>query len=174
MRYDEIPLGPDHPVEVKIKWADALFDRFGQELLALPQMSSNLEDYRASIDASWQAMKESGVAAECTRCAVEDGGSCCGKGIEDKFDVVTLLINRLLGAELPKSRQDDTGCWFLGPEGCTLVARHVICINFLCKRLYAKVPPEEIRRVQQAMEEETTRAFLLEEAVKAWLMRRLS
>lgn len=174
MRYEEIPLGPDHPVEEKIKWADALFEGFGQEILAASQMAANLNDYKRSIRASWQAMEASGVVAECTRCAVEDGGSCCGRGIEDKFDVIVLLINRLLGVELPKERMDETGCWFLGDRGCRLMARHVICINFLCKRLYANVPEEGIRQVQMAMEEETTRAFLLEEAVKAWLRKKLA
>ena len=171
MRYEEIPLGPDHPVEEKIKWADALFEGFGQEILAVSQMAANLNDYKRSIRASWQAMEASGVVAECTWCAVEDGGSCCGRGIEDKFEVITLLLNLVFGRKLPERPLDPSGCWFLGESGCLLFARHVICVNFMCKRLYEAIDAADLHRVQQAMQEETDVGFMIEERLKSWMAR---
>ncbi len=134
-------------------------------------ISGMLKDYRDRINSTWEAMKTYGVVAECTRCALQDGGSCCGQGIENKFDVTTLLVNRLLGTDPPERPWDPTGCWFLGEKGCRLVARHVICVNFICKRLYAVVPGEEIQKVQAAMQAETDAAFLLEEYIKSWLVK---
>ena len=128
-----------------------------------------LREYHEKIHESWQAMKKHGIAEECTICALQDGGSCCGQGIENKFDVVTLLVNLLSGVRLPARPWDPTGCWFLGEKGCLLVARHVICVNFICKRLYAAVPSEKIQMVQKAMQAETDAGFILEEYLKGWL-----
>jgi hypothetical protein len=128
-----------------------------------------MKEYQKSIERNWVVMHETGIVEECTSCALQDGGSCCGSGIENKFDVVNLLINLLLGVKLPQKPWDPTGCWFLGKRGCLIRARHVICVNFMCRRLYDRLSSEDIRKVQYAMQEETERAFLLEEYIKSWL-----
>jgi hypothetical protein len=165
----QMPLGPGHSIEDKLKWAHSLYAGFGADLKNERIISDMLENYRKNINSTWKAMEESGIIEECTRCAVQDGGSCCGQGIENKFDVITLLVNLLLGTRLPEQPWDPTGCWFLGEKGCLLTARHVICVNFMCKRLYAVVPVEKIRLVQSAMQAETDAGFLLEEYIKSWL-----
>ncbi len=158
-------------MEKKLQWAQHIYDSFSSRLLKDKTVCSLLENYKKSIEESWQAMRDTGVVKECTRCALEDGGSCCGSGIENKFDVVNLLINLLMGIKLPSSPWDPTGCWFLGENGCQIMARHVICVNFMCKRLYEALTPEKIKRVQAAMEKETENAFILEEYLKLWLIK---
>ncbi len=171
MDFKKIPMGTDHPIEVKLKWAHLLFDNCSEELLSDTTVVRLLEEYKESIASNWEKMAETGVVDECTRCAIQDGGSCCGSGIENKFDVVNLLINLLLGVKLPSRPWDSTGCWFLGEKGCLITARHVICVNFMCRRLYDRLSPEAIKKVQHAMQEETERAFILEEYIKMWLAR---
>ncbi len=170
-KLQDMPLGPDHPMDEKLSWAHLLHDSFGEEMKRDQVIRRLLHEYHETINASWQAMREHGVADECTRCALQDGGSCCGQGIENKFDVITLLVNLLSGVSLPVKPWDPTGCWFLGEKGCLLLARHVICINFICKRLYAAVPSRNIQLVQKAMQAETDAGFILEEYLKGWLIK---
>ena len=167
----DIPVGPDHPMPEKLKWAKLVYDACSQKLLEEPVVRSLLSDYKDSIQENWKVMKDTGVVAECTRCAMQDGGSCCGSGIENKFDVINLLINLLMGVELPSEPWDPTGCWFLGEKGCRIVARHVICVNFMCRRLYDALSPEKVKAVQEAMQRETENGFMLEEYLKTWLAR---
>ncbi len=163
-------IGPGHPIEAKIQNARELYAHAGRELLRSPGVARLLEEYRQAVRESWQAMDLHGVVAECTDCAINDGGSCCGRGIEDKFDSVLLMINLLLGCRLPDARQDPEGCWFLGERGCLIAARHVICINYMCRRLYENLSTEDIHAVQQAMGHEIDLAFMMEQRIKTWLV----
>ncbi len=162
-------MGVDFPIEEKIAQASDIHDRWGALICEDKTIMHLLNDYRQAVNNSWETMRHVGIVRECTACAVEDGGSCCGKGIEDKFDVVLLLINLLMGRRLPKVRFFSDGCWFLGEKGCTIIARHVICVNYLCKRLYRNIALDQIQKVQWAMAQETDLSFLLEESIKGWL-----
>ena len=159
--------GPYHSIEAKLYNTQQIFETAGEELAGCQGIVELLGRYRSAVRDSWQAMEVHGVVRECTDCAVNGGGSCCGCGIEDKFDVVLLVINMLLDAGLPQHRQDPSGCWFLGEKGCCLVARHVICINYMCRRLYENLDKQGIHAVQQAMGRETDLLFMLEERIKA-------
>ncbi len=165
-------IGIDYPILKKIGCAETIFDAYGRELLSDKTIKSLLDIYRQAIRQSWIQMEETGVVAECRNCAINDGGSCCGRGIEDHFDATLLLINRLMGCELPSSRWDEEGCWFLGKEGCKIIARHVICVNYLCKHIYNTLDENGLRLVQQKMLEETDAGFAVEEAIKKWLRER--
>ncbi len=167
-----IPFGIDHPIEKKIEWAEQLYERFGPELVRDAAIAHLIDEYLSSVQETWKAMEVSGVTAQCTSCAIDDGGSCCGKGIENKFDVTLLLVNRLLGSHLPKKRWDRNGCWFLGEKGCTIKARHVICINYLCRRIYDNIAQKELQELQGRILREADAAFFLEETIKAWLGKR--
>ncbi len=163
-------IGTQYTITEKISWAENVFSRFGAKILEDEDLSRLLHSYRAAITESWACMRQSGVSRVCWHCAVHEGGSCCGKGIEDRFDGVLLLVNLLLGGRLPLSRWDPEGCWFLGEQGCTIPARHVICINYLCRRITDRVPPDSIRMLQGRIGQEADRAFFLEEALKQWLV----
>lgn len=164
--------GPYHSIDVKLRNAQQVFEAVGEELAGDPGIMELLGGYRTAVRDSRQAMEAHGVTGECTDCAVNDGGSCCGSGIEDKFDVVILVLNLLLGITLPQQRLDPSGCWFLGEKGCVLVARHVICINYMCRRLYEALDQQGIQAVQQAMGRETDLLFMLEERIKFCLKKR--
>ena len=170
---DEYPvrllIGTGYPILEKIRCAERLFHVYGRELLSDKAIQSLLETYRKAIQQSWVQMKRIGLVAECTDCAVNDGGSCCGKGIEDRFDVILLLINLLMGCSLPSSPWDETGCWFLGERGCGIPARHVICVNYICKRLDSKLEKNGLRLLQEKIVLETDAGFALEESIKKWL-----
>ncbi len=166
-----ILVGPDHPIQDKISCAKGLFEAHGKDLLSHREIKTLLGRYAKAIEETWAVMRDTGVVDVCTQCAIEDGGSCCGNGIEDKFDVALLLINLLLGEHLPEAPWDDSGCWFLGPKGCTIKARHTICVNYLCKRLTETLPRENIHKLQAAIVAETDLGFLLEERIKGYLKR---
>ena len=168
----QLLIGTDYPILKKIECAETIFDVYGRDLSSDRAIKSLLEVYRRSIRESWIQMEEVGVVAECTECAINDGGSCCGRGIEDHFDVVLLLINLLMGSRLPSFPWDEEGCWFLGERGCRIVARHVICVNYICRRLYDRLDDRGLRLLQQKMIQETDAGFRLEEAIKKWLMSR--
>jgi len=46
-----------------------------------------------------------------------------------------ILINFLLKKEVPKEREFEDKCFFVGEKGCKLFARPYICRDYFCKRL---------------------------------------
>ena len=114
-------------------------------------------------------MAASGIADECRQCEHDEGGSCCGAGLENKYSGTLLLINLLLGAKLPSKRTGPSNCHFLGDEGCRLLARHVICVNYICRKISDRIDPERIAILREAEGRELDILFLLNERVKKLL-----
>ncbi len=123
------------PVANKIAWAEARMRDQGEFLHGDRQIADLLERLRVAIRRSHKAMLDAEVVGRCAQCELEEGGSCCGDGLENRYDGVMLLINLLLGAELPHEETDGRSCFFLGANGCRLRARDVICVNYLCHRI---------------------------------------
>lgn len=98
-------------------------------------------------------------------CDRQEGGSCCGAGLEDKYDGILLLINRLAGIAVPGRRQDPGNCFFLGEKGCLLLARHVICVNYLCKKITDRVAHEALIDLREREGEELNTLFQLHERI---------
>lgn len=167
-----VPLGVDHPFKSKLSWANHLYELLSTSILHVPDVYPLLTSYESAITNTWKLMHSMDVVSHCRDCAINDGGSCCGKGIEDHFDVPLLLINRLMGVELPAQRWDEHGCWFLGPHGCSIKARHTLCVNFICKRLEAALSHEQLVALGDATVAETDAGFRLEEAIKKWILQR--
>ncbi len=120
----------------KIKIAHEYFKYLNNNLAITKKLSNLLSQYKNSIIKSHEIMKQFGVIEICKDCSKNTpGGSCCGKGIEDWYDEYLLLTNLLLGVELNTYRMYPDGCLFLGPYGCTLLARHDFCINYLCTKI---------------------------------------
>jgi len=160
----DIPL--ESPIEEKIAWAEDRFACLGPGLLKDPGISSLLERFSAAAEASHRRMIETGIAEVCRACDVEEGGSCCGKGIENRYSGLLLLVNLLLGCSLPSVRYDPRGCFFLGEQGCLLQARHVICINYLCRKITDRFSPERLAPLREREGEEIDSLFLLSERVR--------
>ncbi len=150
-----------------IKSAQIIFDRHGNRLKE--KLKVPLADLKNAIYESRKISIKLGINEICRRCDLEDGGSCCGKGIENYYDVPLLLANIALGTRLPEKRFDRLSCYFLGSEGCVLLVRHTICVNFLCKRIYDYLSHNEIVELQQICGEEIHLTFMVHEEILKFL-----
>ena len=160
------PIPANRPVEEKVSWAETCF-RMGEVFfLADEKISDFLSQFISAAKASRQEMGNTGVVALCRECDQEEGGSCCGRGLENKYDAWLLLINRLLGVDLPRERQQAEGCFFLGEKGCLLVARHVICVNYMCRKINNNIQPSALNDLREMEGVEINCLFMLNEQVK--------
>jgi len=156
-------------IDEKIAIAKRLFGRWGDALRADTGISARLKDLAAKIEASAGSSLLSGVAPACMRCDREEGGSCCGAGIEERFTPELLVINLLFGVTLPESRHSPQSCRFLDERGCILHVRDTICVNYLCSRLQKMIPTEKLFQLQEANGAEMEACFLLHDRVRNFL-----
>lgn len=154
------------PVQDRIAWAVASCETTRATLRSDETVEVLLARFRRAAESSREAMQSSGIVEICRRCDEIEGGSCCGAGLEKHYDAVLLLINRLLGTVLPGSRRDSHSCFFLGPEGCLLSARHVLCVNYVCRKITDRIRPERLARLREREGEELETLFHLHERIK--------
>ena len=153
-------------IEQKIEQAHEQLEVCGSSLKEDPSIQALLKKLRTGIENTTRSMLALGVVAECKTCEEKEGGSCCGAGIENKYDVVLLLINLLLGSSLENQEVTDNSCFFLGKNGCRLTARHVLCVNYICDKLQKKLTREELIALQTCAGEELETLFILHEIIK--------
>jgi len=153
-------------VAYEVMVANHLYEIFGHSLFEDKTIRILLNQLDQHIEATQQALGAGGIARECADCAINDEGTCCGKRTGYKYDSILLLINLLLGRSLPVQSQDPDSCYFLTREGCSLRARHVICVNFLCPRLQKNIRQEILIQLQKTAGEELNTLFILEEYIK--------
>jgi hypothetical protein len=149
------------PAEV-VAAAKRLHERHARDLLEDPEVRLALDRYREAIRRTGDSMRTGGVVAACTACAVDGPGSCCFQDIEHCYDPVLILINLLLGCDVPDTAETDGECFFLGEEGCRLVARYAFCLNYLCPFLNESLDPETKSRLLHAVGEELDLGWKLE------------
>jgi hypothetical protein len=154
------------PVEVKIDWANDCFDREGCRFHEDRRLADLLETLNRAICRSRENMLRTGIAGLCRECEEKEGGSCCGAGLEKHYSGLLLLINRLLGAPLPVHREETSSCFFLSSSGCTLLARHVLCINYICHKITSRIKPDQLAAVREAEGEEVLLLFQVNEKLK--------
>lgn len=159
------------PIEAKIAWAVARFREHGTRLRADATAVELLERLRPATEASHRAMASAGIVDLCATCERDEGGSCCGAGLENRYDGVTLLINLLLGAELPDRQRDPASCFFLGADGCLLSARDVICVNFICTKISGEVSLDRLGPLRECEGVELETLLALHSHVSAVLAR---
>jgi len=157
---------PEMVVQEKMLAARALFAQWGPAWRTDGRIRALVEELRGAIQASREAMEAAGIFDLCRQCEEEEGGSCCGAGIEDRYDPVLLAVNLLLGSPLPEEPEVSDGCFFLGEHGCRLTARHVLCVNYLCLKIQERLPLAAIVRVQDVTGREMESLFLLEDELK--------
>jgi hypothetical protein len=153
-------------ISEKIRVAQDLFNIWGDHLRRDTKIRGLLEAWREKATLSREVSEAVGLLAACKRCDEEEGGSCCGAGIENRYSPHLLLINLLLGKTLPVERRFADSCHFLGTDGCELSARDILCINYLCAGVQKSLAHEDLIRLQTATGEEMDTVFLLHEAVK--------
>jgi hypothetical protein len=169
MRVKDVPI--ESPIKEKIAWAKNCFRERGTDLLKDEEVGILLKKLKMAIDASHKEMARTGIIEFCRLCEQEEGGSCCGLGLEKKYTGVLLLINLLLGHQITDRRQNPSSCFFLGEDGCGLLSRQVICVNYLCKKITDQIDPQKIAplRIKEGIELDLL--FHLNERIKKVLAR---
>ena len=138
----------ERPLAEKTAWASRCYREAKDIFLEDGVISKLLDRLEEAVGESRREMLVAGVVAACRHCEEQDGGSCCGAGIEDRYSSLLLLINLLLGARIPEQRLDPSSCWFLGPSGCSLRARHTLCVNYLCGKATEGKDPRNIAELR--------------------------
>jgi hypothetical protein len=153
-------------IREKIDEALALYEVWEGKLRRDGGISDLLARLERNVRASVQAMRAFRVVQACKRCEEQEGGSCCGAGIENRYDRFQLLINLLLGVSLPDQQEYSDSCYFLQADGCCLKARHVLCVNYLCAKLQRILSQDEMIALQTIVGEELDTGFALYEAIR--------
>jgi hypothetical protein len=160
------PVPLSSPIAHRLEWANHIFRRFKDHLAADATSAVLLSRLRTATEASAARMLDSGLVQTCAECETLQGGSCCGRGLEDHYDGYLLLINLLLGANLPEERRDPQSCYFLGPKGCMLAARHVLCVNYLCRKATDRIDSKALATLRELEGVQLETLFLLHERVR--------
>ena len=166
MSQDSVRQSSPPSIYEKIEQAHDLYGAYGDSLRQNPSIGTLLNKLQECIENTKDSMLKLGVVAECKHCEEQEGGSCCGTGIENKYDVELLLANLLLEAPLRDQQSSQNSCYFLGEKGCKLTARHVLCVNYICEKIQKKLTREELIELQTCAGEELDTLFILHEALK--------
>jgi hypothetical protein len=156
-------------VKKEIEKAKDLFSLYGELLLQDEKCAEQLRSYRESIDTTWGMLKELGVIEVCAACSDKWSGGCCFSGVETWFDHTLLLINLLLGVDLTESGTVKNGCMFVTSTGCSLLARHSFCINFLCGKIKDLLSPSDKKGLEITAGKEILCGIETEMAINKWL-----
>jgi hypothetical protein len=160
------PVSLSSPIADRLDWASRIFRRFKDHLAADSTSAGLLSRLRSATEASSARMLDSGLVQTCAECETLEGGSCCGRGLEDHYDGYLLLINLLLGVNLPAERRDPRSCYFLGLKGCVLSARHVLCVNYLCRKATDRIDSKALALLRELEGVQLEALFLLHERVR--------
>jgi hypothetical protein len=158
--------GSDVTLGKKLSDAERLFALYGEELSRDVEILSLLAGYREANDTTGEMTRRCGVVEACTACAKEGPGSCCFSGIEDGYDAILLLINLLLGCELPKAPVISGSCFFVGEHGCRLAARYYFCLHYLCPALQEKLGASRTEELCRVVGDELSAGWKVEMAIR--------
>jgi len=133
----------------RIKWAENMLRQYREEILKKPEIKGLIEELKRYIEDRKEKMRSCGMIDICRVCEEKEGGSCCGKGIEERYDQFMILLNMLLGCNIPKRRYKEDSCLFLGRNGCILPAPHVLCINYVCKKIENGISKDDLSNLRE-------------------------
>lgn len=139
-----------------------LYDEIGADILADGAIARALERYRSAIHDTRAAFARAGVFDACSACAARIFGGCCFPDMEWNYTVVHLLINRLLGCELPTRHAYDDQCLFLGDKGCLLTAKNHFCLNYFCQDIKRTLGPVTMKGLLQIVGHEVMAGWEVE------------
>jgi|GEM_PF-486938 len=157
----------DRFFEIIIK-ATKLKEQISDNLCKNDEFVYMINDLKELLSSTRRERYESGMAEICADCGTS-GKDCCGRGIEFKYSKELLIINMFMGAEIPSKRLLENSCYFLTEKGCSLLVRHVFCVNFLCQKIRDKVSFDRLKRLQELEGRELELSFRLEEFIKKHL-----
>ncbi len=156
-------------IQERRAWALEQYRRYGERLRADEVVSRSLVELRDHVVASREAMIAAELVECCRICEEEEGGSCCGRGMEAHYDGVLLLVNLLLDAPIAEEWRDEESCLFLGPSGCCLPARDHICVNYLCMKLGDRISEPALAEMRRSQGRELHTLFLLTDHITTLL-----
>ena len=145
---------PTRLIEEKIAVAQELFELWGEGLREDEEIKPLLPAYREAVERSNQVMEEAGTFRECYVCSVIDKKGCCKIGLENECTVLILLLNLLLGVRFPDEREVPGRCFFVGPTGCKIFARPMLCRDYFCIRHHEKLSQAQMARITQVLNDE--------------------
>jgi hypothetical protein len=156
-------------IEEEINRAKRLYAHYGETLTTQEGLGALFDMYRKAIRKTQAVMQQLGVVETCSVCACKRSGSCCFQGVEEWYDHVLLLVNLVLGRQIPEFREVPGGCLFVGRRGCKLIARHSFCVNYLCPTLKdsKKTPP--MKTLLSVSGDELYCGWELEKSIREWL-----
>jgi hypothetical protein len=157
-------------IEEEIIRAKRLYARYGEALTNHDGLGALFEMYRSAIRTTQEVMNQLGVVETCSVCACEGSGSCCFQGVEEWYDHVLLLINLVLGRQIPEFREVSIGCLFVGSRGCKLMARHSFCVNYICPSLKDSIKTTYMGKLLSVSGDELYCGWELEKSIREWLL----
>lgn len=131
----------------------------------LEKLASPLQRLKNAIILAKEESLRIGMVSICADCAKE-GKTCCGAGIESKYSPELLAINLLLQVSLTKNPQIEGMCYFLSSKGCTLLARDVFCINYICDKIKRRLSPSVLKKLRDLEGEALEIQFEIEKELK--------
>ncbi len=160
-------------VQDRIRCAREIYMRHGDSIMADAHIRKLLRAYKTAIDGTNRLFITTGVVEACSECASKSHGSCCFAGMEENYELVLLLINLLMGCDLPCKADFPEQCLFVGERGCKLYARYSFCVNFFCPRLEKSLGTAEMEEILIAIGDELYKGWELEQALLLWLRDRM-
>lgn len=164
MRTPPVPF--EGSIEEKITWAETCLKHFQATRAGEETLSWLLTRLQEAITGSRDALYASGISRICRECDLEEGGSCCAAGLENRYDPWLLLTNLFLGLRLPRVRRHSGDCLFLGEGGCRLAARHTLCVNYLCRKIEERIAPGRLEGLREEEGREQVILFQVIERLK--------
>ncbi|SPD75229.1 conserved hypothetical protein [uncultured Desulfobacterium sp.] len=149
--------------------ARGLYSLYGERILDDEIIVNQIEVYKEDIGRTIRMMQHADIAATCSDCAGQGHGSCCMQDVEGWYDTMLILINLLMGVELPESREIAGHCLFLGNTGCKLIARYFFCVNYLCPRLMNLLGQTKAHQFMTVAGRELFSGWIVEQSLRKWL-----
>lgn len=149
----------------------SLFKRIKPKLERDEDFRVLLAEFMKGLEESERAYRETGAYLVCRECARLSRHTCCGHDMELEVSRELLLVNLFLKANLPQKRSFPEACFFLGPQGCTLLARPILCRNFFCPWFKERLPIEKLKYIQISQEKEIISLFKLTNHLKTLLFK---
>ena len=156
-------------IQDKIRQAQSLYVLWGDTLKKETLIYNLLEDLERRVIDSREFMQDFKIVEICKRCDEEEGGSCCGTGLENKLDTILLLMNLLLGVTLPEHHLRPDSCYLLTEKGCILRVRLVLCVDFLCEKILKELSRDKLIKLQNISGDELLTGFKLYDAIKKFM-----
>ena len=156
-------------IEKEIVRAKVLHEQYGEAMINNNGLFDLVQNYRKAIMSTQELMQEVGITEACAACAGKRDGSCCYRGVEAWYDHMLLFVNIMLGVEISGFRDVQGGCLFVGSKGCTLLARHSFCVNYVCPSLKDLLKRSQTEQFISGAGAELFLGWELERSIRHWI-----